>query len=255
MEGTPATFTVTTTGAPVAAISETGDLPTGVTFTDNGDGTATLRATSDCCQAGAGYTNNFTMRASNGVAPDAVQSFTLTLDAAAGFSSPDHVSFPRYTASSFTVVTTGNPAPTLTEVGNLPKGLTYSHGVISGTPKKVGPPTQLAFLADNGIGAQAVQYFTLTVTPYQVTTTSLPDATVGTPYSAQLAASGGVAPYKWKATSILPTGLTLSKSGLLAGTVAASVTPGNYPIKLKVTDSKTPTAEVLTVTLNLTVDG
>jgi Putative Ig domain len=119
-------------------------------------------------------------------------------------------------------------------------GTVIFRGVLSGTPKKVGS-TQLAFLADNGIGAQAVQYFTLTVTPYQVTATTLPDATVGSPYSAQLAANGGVAPYKWKATSILPTGLTLSKSGLLAGTVAASVTPGTYPIKLKVTDSKTPT--------------
>ena len=44
VEGTAATFTVTTTGTPTAAISETGNLPDGITFTDNGDGTATLRA-------------------------------------------------------------------------------------------------------------------------------------------------------------------------------------------------------------------
>ena len=200
VEGTAATFTVTATGTPVPAISETGTLPDGITFTDNGDGTATLRIMSDCCQAGAGYTNLLTIRAANGVAPDAVQSFTLTLEAAAGFSSPDHASFPRNTASSFTVVTTGNPTPTLTEVGNLPKGVTFAGGVISGAPKKLGT-FQLAFLADNGIGDQYVQYFTLTVTTFQVTTTTLPDATVGSPYSAQLQAAGGVAPYKWKATS------------------------------------------------------
>ncbi len=254
VEGTPATFTITTTGTPVAGISENGTLPGGITFTDNGDGTATLRARSDCCSAGAGYTNNLTITASNGVAPDAVQSFTLTLEVPAGFSSPDHASFPRNTASTFTVVTTGNPAPTLTEVGNLPKGLTFSNGVLSGTTKKLGS-FQLAFLANNGIGAQAVQYFTLTVTPFAVTTTTLPDATVGTPYSEQLQAAGGVTPYKWKATTVLPLGLTLSKTGLLSGTVDASVAPGSYPVGIKVTDSKTPTKEVATVTLNLTVDG
>ena len=122
------------------------------------------------------------------------------------------------------MVTTGNPTPTLTEVGTLPKGVTYSGGVISGAPKKLGT-FQLAFLADNGIGEQYVQYFTLTVTTFQVTTTTLPDATVGSPYSAELAASGGVTPYKWKEKGTLPAGLTLSKAGLLSGTVSGSVGP------------------------------
>ncbi len=251
VSGTHGTFTVTTTGTPTAAITENGNLPGGVTFTDNGDGTATL-AGNPAADSAASY--SFTINATNGAAPDANQSFTLTVEIPAGFSSPDSASFPRLSPSSFTVVTTGNPKPTLTEVGNMPKGVIYSNGVVSGTPKKVGS-YQIAFLADNGIGAQAVQYFTLTVTPYEVTTTTLPDATVGASYSEQLAASGGVAPYKWKAKGALPEGLTLSKAGLLSGTVAASVTPATYPIKVKVTDSMSPTKEVLTVTLNLTVDS
>src|SRR5262249_20795451 len=40
--GTAGTFTVTTSGSPRAAISRTGALPSGVSFTDNGDGSATL---------------------------------------------------------------------------------------------------------------------------------------------------------------------------------------------------------------------
>ena len=119
-----------------AAVSETGTLPDGVTFTDNGDGTATLRATTDCCRPAPATRNLLTITASNGVAPDAVQSFTLTLEVPAGFSSPDSATFARYAPSSFTVVTTGNPTPTLTEVGNLPKGLTYSNGVISGARRR-----------------------------------------------------------------------------------------------------------------------
>ena len=40
--GIAGTFTVTATGTPVVTLTETGALPAGVTFVDNGDGTATL---------------------------------------------------------------------------------------------------------------------------------------------------------------------------------------------------------------------
>ena len=244
-------FTVTTTGTPTASIAETGSLPDGVTLTDNGDGTATLSGNP---AADSADTYTFTITATNVVAP-ADQTFTLTIDIPAGISSPDQVSFARYSPGSFTVTTTGNPTPSLTEVGTLPKGMTYSNGTISGTPTKVGT-FELAFLAANGIGFQYVQYFTLTVTPFQITTTSpLPAATEGTAYSVTLTASGGVTPYKWKPTGTLPAGLTLSKAGVLSGTVADTVTPGTYQISVKVKDSKTPTAEVLTATFSITVNA
>jgi hypothetical protein len=38
-------FTITTTGFPVASLTEIGTLPAGVIWTDNGDGTATLGGT------------------------------------------------------------------------------------------------------------------------------------------------------------------------------------------------------------------
>ena len=63
---TAGTFTVTTTGFPTAALSETGALPTGVTFVDNGDGTATLAGTP---AAGTGGTYVLTITAANGVVP------------------------------------------------------------------------------------------------------------------------------------------------------------------------------------------
>ena len=43
--GAAGSFTVTTTGFPTPALTESGPLPTGVTFVDNGDGTATLAGT------------------------------------------------------------------------------------------------------------------------------------------------------------------------------------------------------------------
>ena len=41
--GTSGTFTVTTSGFPIPALTLTGTLPSGLTFADNADGTATFR--------------------------------------------------------------------------------------------------------------------------------------------------------------------------------------------------------------------
>ena len=71
-------FTITTTGYPTpATITETGSLPTGVTFTDNGNGTATLAGTP---QEGTLGTYPLTLTAANGISPSATQSFTLTVN-------------------------------------------------------------------------------------------------------------------------------------------------------------------------------
>jgi hypothetical protein len=72
--GTAGSFTVTTTGYPQASLSESGALPGGVNFIDNGNGTATLTGT-------ASAPGNFaiTITASNGVSPQAMQSFVLSV--------------------------------------------------------------------------------------------------------------------------------------------------------------------------------
>ena len=73
--GTPGSFTVTTTGSPTPTLSLTsGTLPAGVTFTANGNGTASLAGSST---ASGSYP--LTITAANGVAPDATQSFSLTI--------------------------------------------------------------------------------------------------------------------------------------------------------------------------------
>jgi hypothetical protein len=72
-------FTVTTTGSPSPALSwstigaQTG-LPAGVTFVNNGNGTATMSGTPTI--AGI-YT--FTITAANGIGANATQTFTLTV--------------------------------------------------------------------------------------------------------------------------------------------------------------------------------
>ena len=78
--GSLGSFDITTSGVPtVSAITMTGALPSGVAFTDNGDGTASLTGTSDIGTEGA-YPLTFT--ATNGLVPDAIQEFTLVIEPA-----------------------------------------------------------------------------------------------------------------------------------------------------------------------------
>lgn len=182
------------------------------------------------------------------------QSFTLTVDEAAAITSAAATSFSQGSHGSFTVTASGYPAPTITEVGILPAGVTFAGGVLSGTPTQ--PATyELSFIAHNGIGADGTQSFTLTVLGLKVTTTSLPTLTVGVPYSYQLTATGGVPPLKWGKVGKLPKGLKLSGAGLLYGTVTSSkVPPGTYTINVQVKDSTKPKPKQLaTATFTLTI--
>src|SRR5262249_818899 len=118
------TFTVTTTAFPTATLSETGPLPSGVTFVNNNDGTATLAGTP---AAGTEGTYPLSIKATNGVSPDAMQNFTLTVAAAAApaITSAATTTFTVGTAGTFSVMTTGVPTPAISETGALPTGVTF----------------------------------------------------------------------------------------------------------------------------------
>lgn len=71
--------------------------------------------------------------------------------------------------------------------------------------------------------------------PLAISTTTIDDATLATPYSFILQATGGNAPYTWSASG-LPPGLTLSSSGLISGVPSANVT-GTYKFVATLTDA------------------
>ncbi|HTU17837.1 MAG TPA: immunoglobulin domain-containing protein [Gemmataceae bacterium] len=75
--GQGGSFTVTATGSPTPTLTESGALPRGVAFTNNGNGTATLGGTP---AAGSQGTYHFSITAHNGVSSDFTQSFTLTVN-------------------------------------------------------------------------------------------------------------------------------------------------------------------------------
>lgn len=91
------------------------------------------------------------------------------------------------------------------------------------------------------------------VLPFQITTTSLPAATVDQPYAVQFTAIGGTTPYDWKKVGSLPTGLKLTSAGYLSGT--APLIAGNYSVTVSVTDAKSgkpPTNTTVQGTFTLT---
>ena len=164
--GQAGTFTVTTTGYPTCILPAPLTLPSGVTFTDNGDGTATLAGT-PAADSGGPYP--FTITATNGVIPAATQSFTLTVNLAPGIISPAGTTFTAGQAGTFTVTTTGVPNSTLSETGALPPGVTFTDNgdgtaTLAGTPAAgTGGTYAFTIAAKNGVSPDAIQSFTLIV--------------------------------------------------------------------------------------------
>jgi hypothetical protein len=90
-------------------------------------------------------------------------------------------------------------------------------------------------------------------TALAVTTTSLPNGVVGTPYVASLTATGGTPGYTWSQTSggTMPPGVSLGSSGIFNGTPKTAGTFGPYVFE--VTDSASPSATASSGSLSITV--
>ncbi len=137
--------------------------------------------------------------------------------------------------------TGGTPPYTWTAPNSgLPPGLSLaSSGHIGGTPTTTGTFTFSLTATDSG-GYRDTASFTMTVAPALAITTAsaLPDGAAGAPYEAQLAATGGTAPYTWTVVpelGTLPAGVTLNtSSGRLSGTPSAA---GNYSFSMRVDDA------------------
>jgi hypothetical protein len=220
LAGAGGSFTVLTSGTPTPALSESGALPAGISFVDNGDGSALLTGTPT-----ASGTFNLTFSASNS-GGSATQNFVLTVNAAPAITSANNAAFTVGTAGSFTVTATGFPTPTLSESGALPSGVSFnaSTGVLSGTPSTgSGGVYTVSFTAANGIGTNASQSFTLTVNEApSITSPNSATFNVGTAAAFTVTATGFPAPTLSEAGA-LPPGVNFnSATGTLSGTPTAS---------------------------------
>jgi hypothetical protein len=227
-EGVAGSFSVTATGSPAPTFTlTTGNLPAGLSLN------SITGAISGIPAAGTASPYPITITATNGTAPDATQMLTLTVNRVPAISSGSSTTFTVGTSGSFTVTALGSPAPTLSESGTLPSGVTFTSGtgVLGGTP---GPGTggtyPIKFTAHNAAGSDAIQNFTLTVNQGPAITSANSTAfTVGTAGSFTVTATGTPAP-TFAESGSLPTGVTLNTTtGVLSGTPAAG-TVATYPI-------------------------
>lgn len=142
-------------------------------------------------------------------------------------------------AYSANITASGGTTPYACSItGTLPAGLSLSGCTVSGTPTASGSSTVLVKVTDSGSPAQnASQSETIVIAPANLTlTNTLPNGTVGVPYSATIGATGGTTPYTCSITGALPAGLNLSGC-TLSGT---PTTAGSSSITVKVTDSSSP---------------
>ena len=161
--GTAGTFTIGSKGFPFATFNST-TLPAGLTFTDNGDGTATISGTP---QAGSSGSASITITANNPFGT-ATKTITLAVNQPPAITSASSTIFSAGSFNTFTVTTTGFPVVALSKSGTLPSGVKFINNK-NGTATLMGTPDVpgtylITITASNGMFPKLTQQFTLTVT-------------------------------------------------------------------------------------------
>lgn len=247
--GRATSFTITTSGYPKPALTLAEQLPAGLTFADNGNGTATISGVPTERRDG----DLDTLTADNGVGTPAVQRLSVIVDEAPVFLSGDTVVFDKDGAGGHDIVTDGRPVPTLTLTGDLPAGLTFTangggRGSIDGTPT-VGGRTTLVVTAANGIDPAATQTLTIIVRDAaQITSAARLTASVGRETSFTVTTTGFPVPAI--SADDLPPGTTFTDNEDGTGTLAgAPTTPGVYEVHVRAVND-TGVTQILTVTVD-----
>jgi len=137
--------------------------------------------------------------------------------------------------------------------GTLPPGMSINFGAISGFPTTLGTYS-FVVQAQDALSPPQTAQGTLTISvvppPPVIKIASLPNAIVGRPYQAGLAATNGTPPYHWSISSgSLPTGILLDSAGLLHGSPTAA---GSAVFSVRLTDSGAP-AQSVTAPLTINV--
>ncbi len=163
--GTSTSFTITTIGSPTAALSVIGKLPAGVTFTDNGNGTATL---SGMPATGTAGSYKVTIFAFNGKAAN--QTFTLSVNQAPVIAvQPVNQTVMSGAAALFTASASALPAAKVQWQVLTPGASTWKNvaGAVSTTLRVVGSlannGNQYRAVFTNSLGSAVSNIATLTV--------------------------------------------------------------------------------------------
>jgi hypothetical protein len=190
-------------------------------------------------------TFTFVVRVSDSGAASATQQFSLTVNAPSltivtgGTLAAGSVGV-SYNQNLPLTVTGGTPPYSWTvSAGSVP-GLTLNpvSEALTGTPTTAGTFSLTVQVTDSSQPQlTATKSLSLTIAAAALTITTsrqLPDASLNTPYSQPIAASGGVPPYTWSANG-LPAGLSInSTTGTISGTPTAA---GSFGVAITVSDT------------------
>jgi Calx-beta domain/Putative Ig domain len=228
--GIPYDFRFGWTGAGAPSFSLTsGQLPRGLSLTTDGALAGTPQEVTPA--------SDITVSATDGVATASTTvSLTVGPSAAAIWGTPPMGT--RWIGYSWHYGLGGIPAPTTSVIsGQLPPGLTLSDdGWISGVPSEPGH-YEFTVIAINGSGAETMLPSSIDVSGGSIALNGLPpQGTVGSAYSYQFDVGGFPAPAV-TVTGDVPRGLTVSPTGLLAGT---PTTPGTYRFTLQADNGVDP---------------
>jgi hypothetical protein len=153
---------------------------------------------------------------------------------------------------TFTATCDGGACPASTwSFSGLPPGLSASGRTITGTPSAVGTFTVDVHVTDTTYGSSTASFaIIITNPPITFSTTSIPSATVGQPYSASIAATGGAgASINYSISSgTLPAGVVLN-AGQISGTPARG-TAGAYNFTITATSGTTTAQQTFTLSVD-----
>jgi large repetitive protein len=230
-------------------------LPNGVTLSTDGIGTGTLSASG--AEAGGVYIINLQAEFIRGDPPFSTQTFTLTVDQKPAFTSGNFVRFlpGAAKAATFAITTVGFPAPTITETGKLPQGLSFAHKGSSGA-QIVGKTRStgvfpITLTAKNAFGSVTQTVMVLVGAKPKFTSAATAAVNFGASAKILITASGLPLP-KIAVSGTLPPGLTL-RQGVAGQAIlnGKSRLAGTIPVTLTATSG----GDVATQTLVLKIQG
>ena len=236
-QGSPFNYQIVASNNPTT-YTATG-LPDGVTITDPTTGSISGTPT-------VSGVFNVTIGATN-AAGTASKALVLTVTGAPAITSASTANATTTAAFTYNIVATGHPAPTYGASG-LPGGLTVNttSGAITGTPTAAGT-FNVTISATNTIGTDSKTLVITVTTPApSINSTLTASAAVGTPFSYQITASNS--PTTFGATP-LPSGLSISATGLISGTPAAG-TGGTKNVTITATNAGGTDTETLVITIS-----
>ncbi len=206
------------------------------------NGTGSISPTVGAVISGTGYsvspttTTTYTLTVTNSVGSKLTSTVLITVQAPPQITSANNATFTVGVNGTFTVTTSGSPIPSLSITsGSLPSPINFvdngdGTATISGTPTgaSVSPIT---ITASNGIGSNATQSFTLSVTAVSCTTNCTISGTVSFSGTASgLPISGVAVALSGKATGSTTTNSSgfYSFTGLAGGTYFVAPSQPGY---------------------------